>query len=78
MRYTTISETVSAYDDMLNEFASFSPIMRSSSFEGYKSAQELSEGDPIAYKCGWIDWCDAVGIDTDELEDDYTFERDRW
>ena len=76
--YHTISETVAAYNAMLDEVASFAPIMRSVSFEGYNSAEELNAGDPIAYKCGWIDWCDSEGIDTDELEDDYAFERDTW
>lgn len=78
MTYTTVSETVAAYDEMLNEVASFAPIMRNMYFDGYDSAAALAEGDPIAYKCGWIDWCDAEGIDTDELEDDYTFTRDTW
>lgn len=35
------------------------------------------DGDPIAYKCGWLDWIDSEGIDTDELEDDYMFDSDR-
>lgn len=44
---------------------------------GDDTARALDQLDPIAYKCGWIDWCDSEGIDTDELEDDYTFSRDR-
>lgn len=70
--YTTISETVEAYNDSLD-------------CEGYVyvaggsflPSQILNALDPIAYKCGWDDWCDAEGIDTDELEDDYTFDQDR-
>ena len=71
--YETISETVAAYDDMLN--ASYDP----SDIAGltFDAAHILRELDPIAYKCGWLDWCDSEGIDTDELEDDYTFDRDR-
>lgn len=75
--YNSISETVTAYNDMLNECASLRPLMSSLYFEGYGSAEALNEGDPIAYKCGWLDWCDAMGIDTDDLEDDFTFDRDR-
>lgn len=75
--FTTISESVAAYDDMLNDVASFAPIMRSGGFDGYHNAEELNAGDPIAYKCGWLDYMDSLGIDTDELEDNYTFDRDR-
>lgn len=75
--YDTVSQTVAAYDAMLNEVATYRPLMQSAHFEGYQDAAEFNDGDPIAYKCGWIDWCDSEGIDTDELEDDYTFNRDR-
>ena len=71
--YTTISETVDAYNDMLDMSMDIGDAGQ------YATAWEIvAKCDPIAYKCGWIDWCDAEGIDTDELEDDYTFERDRW
>ena len=72
--YETVSETVSAYDDMLDEI--YSPVSVGELV--FDASRVLREMDPIAYKCGWIDWCDAEGIDTDDLEDDYTFERDRW
>lgn len=71
--YTTISETVAAYEDMLDECYDMPTI---AGIE-FLPSRILREIDPIAYKCGWIDWCDAEGIDTDELEDDYTFDRDR-
>ena len=72
--YDTISETVNAYNDTLNDV--YGPVEIAGLT--YDTAHVLQEVDPIAYKCGWIDWCDAEGIDTDELEDDYTFTRDRW
>lgn len=72
--FTTISETVAAYNDMLNEVHEW-PNIGGIDFEPSDILREL---DPIAYKCGWIDWCDSQGIDTDELEDDFIFERDRW
>lgn len=71
--FTTISESVAAYDDMINEVDG--PVVIAGLY--YDSAQALNAVDPIAYKCGWIDYMDALGIDTDELEDDYTFDRDR-
>lgn len=71
--YNTISETVSAYNDMLNEVYDNLTVAGME----FDTAEALDKLDPIAYKCGWIDWCDAEGIDTDALEDDYTFTRDR-
>lgn len=71
--FTTISETVNAYNDMLNECY---PDLNIAGLT-YDTAHALDQLDPIAYKCGWLDWCDSEGIDTDELEDDYTFTRDR-
>lgn len=73
MTYMTISETVAAYDSMLDECY---PDLTIAGYV-YDTARALDQLDPIAYKCGWIDWCDSEGIDTDELEDDYTFSRDR-
>lgn len=72
--FTTISETVEAYNEMLDMCDAWVEVA-GMTFEPHRVLEAL---DPIAYKCGWIDWCDAEGIDTDELEDDYTFERDRW
>lgn len=74
MSYTTISETVAAYDKVLDEVYGDAEVAGRTFSTGYV----LSELDPIAYKCGWIDWCDSEDIDTDELEDDYTFTRDTW
>lgn len=70
--FTSISESVEAYDEMLNEHGSV-PVAGME----FSPAYALNELDPIAYKCGWIDYMDALGVDTDELEDDYTFDRDR-
>lgn len=65
--YETISETLTAYDDMLNEIYG-SPLEDMGI--GSQASDILRELDPLAYKCGWHDWCDSEGIDTDELEDD--------
>lgn len=74
MTYTTISETVEAYNELLDEVYTWSDVGGSN----FAPSDILDTLDPIAYKCGWIDWCDSEGIDTDELEDDYTFTRDRY
>lgn len=73
MTYSTISETVDMYDAMLNECYPETKV----GDVYYDYSLLLDKLDPIAYKCGWLDWCDSEGIDTDELEDDYTFSRDR-
>lgn len=73
MTYTTISETVDAYNEMLDECY---PDLTVAGIV-YETSRALDQLDPIAYKCGWLDWCDSEGINTDELENDYTFSRDR-
>lgn len=70
--FTTISESVNAYDEMLNDVYGSVNV----GYE-YDASRVLNAVDPIAYKCGWIDYMDSLGVDTDELEDDYTFDRDR-
>lgn len=74
MSYTTVSETVAAYDELLDDVY---PHVEVGGYD-WNPSDVLAKMDPIAYKCGWADWCDAEGIDTDELEDDYTFTRDTW
>lgn len=71
--YETISETVDAYNDYINETHETVTLLGVE----YYASNLLEATDPIAYKCGWLDWCDAEGINTDELEDDYTFKGDR-
>ena len=64
--YETMSEAIEAYDDMLNEIHEW-PVIGGISFA---PSDILRECDPIAYRCGFADWADAEGIDTDDLEDD--------
>ena len=71
--YNTVSETVEAYDELLNDL--FEEVRIGNVMHAYSEMLNLT--DPCAYKCGWIDWCDSEGIDTDELEDDFTFDWDR-
>ena len=67
--YETISETVEAYDAMLNETHEWPTVAG----VNFAPSDILREVDPVAYKGGWLDWCDAEGIDIDELEEDYTW-----
>lgn len=60
--YTTMSEAINAYDDMLDEL--YGELM------GYAASRILREVDPIAYRVGFHDWIDSEGIDSDDLEDD--------
>lgn len=73
MTYTTISDSVDAYNGFLDSMYDEVTLLG----VDYLPSDLLDSTDPIAYKCGWLDWCDTEGIDTDELEDDYTFTRDR-
>lgn len=67
--YETISETIDAFDDFINAMHDEVTLLG----VDYYASELLKSTDPIAYKCGWLDWCDSEGIDTDELEDDYEF-----
>ena len=61
--FETMSEAIEAYDDMLDEAYPETPF-------SIPASRILRECDPIAYRCGFHDWADAEGIDTDDLEDD--------
>lgn len=69
MTYTTVSETVKAYDEFLDEYYTWSDV----GGLNFAPSDILRELDPIGYRTGWFDWCDSEGIDTDELEDDHEF-----
>lgn len=71
--FDTISESVAAYDDMLNEVYTWSDV----GGINFAPSDILRDLDPIAYKCGWLEYMDALEIDIDALEDDYAFSRDR-
>lgn len=48
----TKSEVYQAYNDMLNELYPLEGINCN------KFSTLLERGDPIAYECGFTDWCD--------------------
>jgi hypothetical protein len=59
------NEALALYDDFLNETSEVINVC------GYlfEPARALRELDPIGYRCGFHDWADSEGIDTDELSD---------
>lgn len=73
LEFKTVSESVDAYDQMLNE--TYDNLTIAGMY--FDTSDALRELDPTAYKCGWIDYMDSLGVDTDLLEDDYKFDRDR-
>jgi len=52
------------YDDFLNEVY---PDLIIAGYN-YDTAIALKELDPIAYRCGFNDWCDSEGIEVDDNE----------
>jgi hypothetical protein len=63
--YTTLSAALAAYDEMLDE-------AYATSIAGYEfqTSRALRLVDPICYREGFWNWCDVLGIDSDDLEDD--------
>lgn len=62
---TTLSELLEQYDDYLNESGEVT-------IDGctWDRSYILKELDPTAYRCGYLDYADSLGLDIDELEDD--------
>ena len=59
----TVADAMDCYDEMLDETLSVSlPEMG-----GYDASRVLKALDPIAYRCGFHDWLDSEGIDSDAL-----------
>lgn len=63
---TTMSELLEAYRDFLDNCCPEVLVF------GYtfKPSRVLEELDPIAFRQGYLDYADFIGIDVDELEDD--------
>jgi hypothetical protein len=61
----TEKEAYTEYDGYLDETIETAIIIAGIEFDPVRILREL---DPIAYDCGFNDWCDSEGIDTDELE----------
>ena len=72
MRYLNEDAADTLYRAMLDE------VFGSLNIAGLKisTSRALRELDPIAYRCGFNDWCDAEGITTSEDEADEDEEAD--
>lgn len=61
---TTLSELLEQYDDFLDESGEFTVGGCT-----FRPSYILKELDPIAYRCGYLDYADSMGIDIDDLEE---------
>ena len=59
--YNTVQDALTAYDDTLDE-------CHPDQIMNIQASRILREIDPTAYRCGFHDWLDAGGIDSDELD----------
>jgi len=57
----TEKEAYKMYDEMLDELYPLDGINCN------PFSILLKEGDPTAYQCGFVDWCDVEGINLDDL-----------
>lgn len=54
-------DALKLYDECLDECY---PECKIGGFE-YSTSRALKEVDPIAYRCGFNDWCDSEGIEVE-------------
>ena len=59
----SVYTAVQSYDEMLDETLSVSL----QEMGGFDASRVLKALDPIAYRCGFHDWLDGEGIDSDTL-----------
>lgn len=63
MEWVTWDDARESFDDLLDECG---PVMVAGL--EYMPSRVLREVDPIAYRCGLIDYIDSEGVDSDTLE----------
>lgn len=61
---TTLSELLEQYDDFLDESGEFTVCGCT-----FRPSYILKELDPTAYRCGYLDYADSMGIDIDDLQE---------
>lgn len=66
MRYVEEKEAQDKYDDILDEVYGEFKI----GSIVFLASEVLKELDPIAYRCGFVDYCDEENITTTEEEAD--------
>ena len=62
----TMSQLADAFEEQVNELHDDIVICGMTFLAG----RVLREVDPIAFRCGYLEYADAEGIDTDDLTDD--------
>ena len=62
---TKMSELLELYDDCLDECGEVTVCGCT-----FRPSYILKELDPTAYRCGYLDYADSMGVDIDDLEDD--------
>lgn len=65
MNITTMSELLELYDDCLDAGGDVKVCGCT-----FRPSDILKELDPTAYRCGYLDYADSMGVDIDDLEDD--------
>lgn len=62
MKTMTECSALKMYDEFLDE------VFEPTTIAGYKylGSESLKKLDPIAYDCGFPDWCDSEGIEIEE------------
>lgn len=66
MNITTMSKLLEVYREVVNEYEP-TVVIQGSEFDPSEVLEKL---DPIAFRQGYLDFADFMGIDVDELEDD--------
>ena len=61
---TKMTELLEQYDDYLDESGEFTV-----GGCAFRPSYILKELDPTAYRCGYLDYADSMGIDIDDLEE---------
>lgn len=66
MEIMAMSELVEMYREFINEIEPEVTICGCT----FQPAAILEELDPVAFRCGYLDYANGLDIDIDELEDD--------
>lgn len=65
--YETHEQAHEAYRDFLREaFGVGDGLVKVAGYE-YDVARVFSQVDPTAYRCGYLEWLDGEGVDSDDL-----------
>lgn len=62
--FTNWTEAMDSFDDLLNS----DDTVEIAGIEFYRS-ELLKKADPIAYRCGLLDYIDGCGVNSDDLDD---------